>query len=93
MPGGESLSDVSAWAWPLLLLEDDRDPVALFIHDAVLKVILCTILSAPLGSFWRFQIATGKRHGGGDGAQGPPDRPHVATRPARTSSPARSRKG
>lgn len=61
MPGGESLSDVSARAWPafLSLFEDDRDPVALFIHDAVLKVILCTILSAPLGSFWRFQIANG----------------------------------
>ncbi len=61
MPGGESLSDVSARAWPafLSLFEDDRDPAALFIHDAVLKVILCNILAAPLGSFWRFQIANG----------------------------------
>ena len=32
------------------------DDICLVSHDAVIKVILCHYLDAPLSSFWRFQI-------------------------------------
>ena len=31
--------------------------VCLTAHDAVIKVLLCHFLGAPLSSFWNFQIA------------------------------------
>jgi probable phosphoglycerate mutase len=61
MPGGESLHDVSDRAWKAFreVLAGPGDVVAVFSHDAVIKVILCRILGCPLSSFWRFSIANG----------------------------------
>ncbi|KUK84434.1 MAG: Fructose-2,6-bisphosphatase [Synergistales bacterium 58_81] len=61
MPGGESLHDVSDRAWKAFreVLAGPGDVVAVFSHDAVIKVILCRILGCPLSSFWRFRIANG----------------------------------
>lgn len=33
-----------------------QDDICLVSHDAVIKVILCHYLGAPLSSFWRFQV-------------------------------------
>ena len=61
MPEGENLDDVKTRAW--IALEDviaaPGNRVAVFSHDAVIKVILCEVLGCPLSSFWRFRIANG----------------------------------
>lgn len=41
------------------ILAGPGDALALFSHDAVLKVLLCGIFDAPLGSFWRFRLGNG----------------------------------
>lgn len=59
MPGGESLTDVQNRAWPALLriAEGKGENIAVFTHDAVLKVLLMKVLNCPIYSFWRFQLA------------------------------------
>ncbi len=61
MPEGENLADVQRRAWPALLriAEGKGETVAVFTHDAVLKVLLMKVLDCPLSSFWRFQLANG----------------------------------
>ncbi len=72
MPRGESLHDVSDRAWKDFeeVLAGPGDGVAVFSHDAVIKVILCRVLGCPLSSFWRFRITNGSItliEGGGKG--------------------------
>ena len=60
MPGvtGESLEDIGkrcVLASERALFQYEGD-VLLASHDAVIKVLLCRWLDAPLSSFWRFQI-------------------------------------
>ncbi|MCF7935839.1 MAG: histidine phosphatase family protein [Synergistales bacterium] len=59
MPGGESLSMVQRRVERGMqnLLDLGGSAVALFTHDAVLKVMLCSMLGLPLGAFWSFQMA------------------------------------
>lgn len=61
MPEGETLKDVQVRA--LAALEDviaaKGSRVAVFSHDAVIKVILCGVVDCKLSSFWRFRIANG----------------------------------
>lgn len=69
---GESLHDVSDRAWKDFeeVLAGPGDGVAVFSHDAVIKVILCRVLGCPLSSFWRFRITNGSItliEGGGKG--------------------------
>lgn len=61
MPGGESLHEVSERSWEVLrnIIAGPENTVAVFSHDAVVKVILCRVLGCPLSSFWRFRIANG----------------------------------
>lgn len=61
MPEGESLEDVQNRAWAALedLFPAPGERIALFSHDAVIKVLLCRVLGCPLSSFWRFRIANG----------------------------------
>ena len=61
MPEGESLVDVQnrAWAALLRIAQGKGETVAVFTHDAVLKVLLMNVLDCPLSSFWRFQLANG----------------------------------
>lgn len=61
MPGGEGLEDVQTRSWKALedVLAGPGERVAIFSHDAVIKVILCLVLGCPLSSFWRFRIANG----------------------------------
>lgn len=61
MPEGESLQDVSGRAWMTFgeILAGPGNTVALFSHDAVLKVLLCRIFECPLSSFWRFRLGNG----------------------------------
>ena len=61
MPEGESLEDVQNRAWPALLriAEGKGENIAVFTHDAVLKVLLMNVLDCPLSSFWKFQLANG----------------------------------
>ena len=60
MPGatGESLEDISRRCVPAVerTLSKYKGDVLLASHDAVIKVLLCSWLAAPLSSFWRFQI-------------------------------------
>ncbi|HPD97868.1 MAG TPA: histidine phosphatase family protein [Synergistales bacterium] len=59
MPEGESLENVQNRAWTALedVIAAPGERVALFSHDAVIKVLLCQILGCPLSSFWQFRIA------------------------------------
>lgn len=61
MPEGETLEDVKVRAWAALedVIASPGNRVAIFSHDAVIKVILCEVLGCPLNSFWRFRIANG----------------------------------
>ena len=61
MPQGESLEDVGDRAWPALMriARGEGETIAIFSHDAVLKVLLMKVLDCPLSSFWRFQLANG----------------------------------
>jgi len=72
MPEGETLRDVQARAWAALedVIAAPGNRVAVFSHDAVIKVLLCRVLGCPLSSFWRFRIANGSItliEGGGKG--------------------------
>lgn len=57
--GGESLKDVCgrAVAGAEKIAAKYSGDVIAASHDAVIKVLLCRYLDAPLSSFWRFQIA------------------------------------
>ena len=57
--GGESLRDVYERVVPAaeMIAERYKGDVCLAAHDAVIKVLLCHFVSAPLSSFWCFQIA------------------------------------
>ena len=61
MPGGENLENVQIRSWKAFeeVLAGPGERVAIFSHDAVIKVILCRVLGCPLSSFWRFRIANG----------------------------------
>lgn len=57
--GGETLEEVCgrAVAGVEKIAAKYSGDVAVASHDAVIKVLLCYYLGAPLSSFWRFQIA------------------------------------
>jgi len=61
MPGGESLGDVFARAWPAFTracADTPQDGTLLVVaHDAVNRVILCHILGIPLFRVWSFRQA------------------------------------
>ena len=56
--GGENLQQIYDRVVPALsALENELSgDVCLVAHDAVIKVMLCHWLEAPLSSFWRFQV-------------------------------------
>lgn len=56
--GGESLEDIARRAVPAIeaAAQKYKGDVLLASHDAVIKVLLCHWLGAPLSSFFRFQI-------------------------------------
>ena len=56
--GGESLEDIARRAVPAVeaAAKKYKGDVLLASHDAVIKVLLCHWLDAPLSSFFRFQI-------------------------------------
>ena len=61
LPGGESLLDVEARAWPAFQ-EACRglaaeEVVLILTHDAVNRVLLCRILGLPLARVWAFRQA------------------------------------
>ena len=62
-PGGETLEEVRdravAAAERLAATCPVEGDLCLASHDAVLKVLLCHWMGAPLGSFWRFVIPNG----------------------------------
>ena len=57
-PGGENLEDILRRAVPAVEAAAKRyeGDVLLASHDAVIKVLLCYWLGAPLASFFRFQV-------------------------------------
>lgn len=57
--GGEALRDVQNRALGALrrALSLYANDVCVVAHDAVIKAVLCSVLNAPLSSFWNFQIA------------------------------------
>jgi len=61
MPGGESLADVFARAWPAFTRACEHTPadgtLLVVAHDAVNRVILCHILGIPLTHVWGFRQA------------------------------------
>lgn len=61
MPGGESLEDVKRRVLSFMgrIYGSGFEQVLAVSHDAVIKVMLCTVCDAPLSSFWRFQVANG----------------------------------
>jgi probable phosphoglycerate mutase len=58
-PGAETLGDVEARAWPVLVRTCARlaaDETALIVaHDAVNRVLLCRVLGLPLTRVWMFR--------------------------------------
>jgi probable phosphoglycerate mutase len=58
-PGGESLRSVQLRAADAVEQIEARfsGDVCVATHDAVIKVLLCCFLDAPLSGFWRYQIA------------------------------------
>ena len=58
-PGAETLGDVEARAWPVLVRTCARlgpDDTALIVaHDAVNRVLLCRVLGLPLTRVWMFR--------------------------------------
>ena len=56
--GGESLEDIARRAVPAACaaVKKYKGDVLLASHDAVIKVLLCHWLDAPLSSFFRFQV-------------------------------------
>ena len=61
LPGGESLRDVEARAWPAFQAAcadlEAEDVVFIMTHDAVNRVLLCRILGLPLARVWAFRQA------------------------------------
>ena len=60
-PGGESLSDVLARAWPALQEIAERhaeDAAAVVSHRVVCKVLLCAALGVGEAGFWRVRVDT-----------------------------------
>jgi probable phosphoglycerate mutase len=57
--GGESLMGVQLRAAAAVeeIAKKYTGDVCVVAHDAVIKVLLCRFLDAPLSSFWNFQIA------------------------------------
>lgn len=60
-PGAETLGDVEARAWPVLVRTCARlgpDDTALIVaHDAVNRVLLCRVLGIPFSRLWGFRQA------------------------------------
>lgn len=60
-PGAETLGDVEARAWPVLVRTCARlgpdDTALLVAHDAVNRVLLCRVLGLPLTRVWMFRQA------------------------------------
>lgn len=56
--GGESLNDIlkRSTRYVETIAEKYDGDVLFTSHDAIIKVLLCYWLNAPLSSFWRFQI-------------------------------------
>lgn len=78
LPGGETLQEVEARAWPSLVRAceglDGEGTLLLVTHDGVLRVLLARILGLPLARVWSFRLAaTGVTLVEGDG----PDRLQV----------------
>ena len=62
MPAGESLNDVSVRSVRALRhirTASSEGNILVVAHDAVLKVLICHLLDAPLSSFWRFRLENG----------------------------------
>ncbi len=62
MPDGESLDAVivrSVRALKAVMTASPGGNIVLVAHDAVLKVLICHLLNAPLSSFWRFRLENG----------------------------------
>ena len=62
MPGGESLEDVSTRsvrAIERIFTASPEGNILVVAHDAVLKVLICHLLDAPISSFWRFRLENG----------------------------------
>ncbi len=61
MPGGESIGDVAARAWPAFVRATENlgadDTLLVVAHDAVNRVLLCRILGLPLSRLWSFRQA------------------------------------
>lgn len=61
MPGGESLADVMARAWPAFERAceglGDNDTVLVTAHDAVNRLLLCRVLGLPIARLWSFRQA------------------------------------
>jgi len=70
-PGGESLAEVRARAWPAVQELAERHGVcAIVSHRVVCKVVLCEALGSGAAGFWRVRVDTGsvsvvRREGGG----------------------------
>lgn len=60
-PGAETLGDVEARAWPVLVRLCERlgpdDTGLLAAHDAVNRALLCRVLGLPLTRVWMFRQA------------------------------------
>jgi phosphoserine phosphatase len=58
-PGAETLGDVEARAWPVLVRTCARlgpeDTALIVAHDAVNRVLLCRVLGLPLTRVWMFR--------------------------------------
>lgn len=61
MPGGESIAEVAARAWPALQRAaaglTAHDTLLVVAHDAVNRCLLCRVLGLPLAQMWRFRQA------------------------------------
>jgi broad specificity phosphatase PhoE len=61
-PGGESLAEVLARAWPALeeiAGRHEENSAAIVSHRVVCKVLLCEGLGAGAAGFWRVRVDTG----------------------------------
>ena len=59
-PGGESLAEVRARAWPGVQELAGRHRVcAVVSHRVVCKVLLCEVLGSEAAGFWRVRVDTG----------------------------------
>lgn len=64
LPGGESLTQVQARAWPVierLRAAYDGRAVAVVAHNLVILTLLCRAVGAPLTGFRRFRLANASR--------------------------------